>query len=193
MGTRRFATAENKPYVFSHRLGRFIGIWVPVLLLAEDVSSSVGSHIHFENFGLGRGWGVGWKKGGSGPVSAKRIVILGCCHAFLNVVSGVFLFDWRPSLSLLICFKSPVFESLNKLWGRSGSLLLKYVVEQFSLFIPAKGCWTPWSVAVAICLKEIGICAVSAVDFGLLTVGDVVKASSENYSWFKYKNTTANP
>lgn len=192
MGTRRFATAENKPYLFSHRLGRFqcIGIWVPVLLLAEDVSSSIGSHIHFENFGLGRDWDVGWKKGQVAPF--LRSVLL-FWDAFFNVVNGVFLFDWHPSLSLPICFKSPVFESLNKFWGQSGSLLLKYGVEQFYLLIPAKGCWTPWSVVVAICLKEIGICAVFAVDLGLLTVREVVKATRENYSWFKYKNTTANP
>lgn len=30
-------------------------IWVPTLLLAEEVSSAIGSHVHFENFGLGRG------------------------------------------------------------------------------------------------------------------------------------------
>lgn len=33
------------------------------------------------------------KKGAIGPISAERIVILGCCHAFFNVGSGVFLFD----------------------------------------------------------------------------------------------------
>lgn len=49
-------------------------------------------------------------------------------------------------------------------------MLLKYNVEQFYLFAPAEGWWNPCSVIVVIHLKKVRIHAVSAVDFGLLTV-----------------------
>lgn len=52
-------------------------------------------------------------------------------------------------------------------------------MEQFYLFAPAKGWWSPGSVIVVIGLKKARICAVSAVDFGFLTVWGVVKATSE--------------
>lgn len=55
-------------------------------------------------------------------------------------------------------------------------------MEQFYLFAPAKGWWSPCSVIVVIGLKKVRICAFSAVDFGFLTVWGVVKATSENHS-----------
>lgn len=54
-------------------------------------------------------------------------------------------------------------------------------MEQFYLFAPAKGWWSPCSVIAVICLKEIRICAGFAVDFELLTAWGVVKATSKNY------------
>jgi len=52
-------------------------------LSTSPPTGSVGSHIHFVNFCLGRGWDVGWKKGAIGPISAECIVILGCFNHFL--------------------------------------------------------------------------------------------------------------
>lgn len=63
---------------------------IPVLFLAEDICSSMGRNIHLQNIGLGRGSGVGSKKG---TISAEYIVIWGCFHVFYNVVRVVFLFD----------------------------------------------------------------------------------------------------
>lgn len=54
-------------------------------------------------------------------------------------------------------------------------------MEQFYLFASAEGWWSPCSVIVVIHLKEVRIRAVSEVDFGLLTVQGMVKATSENY------------
>lgn len=55
-------------------------------------------------------------------------------------------------------------------------------MEQFYLFAPAKGWWSPCAVVVVIRLKEVRIRAVHAVDFGLVTVRGVAKATTENHS-----------
>lgn len=36
---------------------------------------------------------LGGKKGAAGPISADFIVVLGCCHALFDAVSGGFPFD----------------------------------------------------------------------------------------------------
>lgn len=48
---------------------------IPVLLLVEDICSSIGRHIHLQNIGLGRSSDVGGKKGTIVPISAEHIVI----------------------------------------------------------------------------------------------------------------------
>lgn len=193
MGTRRFATAENKLYLFSHCFGRFqcIHIWVPILLLAENVSSSTGSHIHFENFCLERGWDVSWKKWQLAPFLQSLLFFWDAVMlSKMLLVKFFFLTD-----ILLSLYQFVLKVQFLKAWinFEDNLAICCWSVEQFYLFLPAQGCWSTWSVVVAIFLKEIRIRAVSAVDFGLLTVWDMMETTSENYMWFKYKNTTANP
>lgn len=176
--------------LFSHHLGRsqYIHIWYQSFFWLKV------SVLHWEGTSICRTLVLeevqmlGAEKGQLVPFLLS-ILLFGAGVTLFIVLQEWFFFLTGVLVSLYqFVFK---IEFMNKLWGQGGSLLLKYSGEQFYLFAPAKGWWSPCSVIAVIHLKEVRISAGFAMDFGLLTVWGVVKAASENHSWFKY-HTAAN-
>lgn len=159
---------------------------IPVLFLAEDACSSIGRHIHCRTLVLEEVQMLGTKKGQLVPFLLSILLFGAAVVLFIVLLEGFFfLTDILVSLYQFVL----KIQFMNKLWGQSGSLLPKYSVEQFYVFVPAKGWWSPCSVSSSDSFEgsQDPCCFCS----GLLTVWGVVKATSENYSWFNY-HTAAN-